>query len=247
MIYARILIICSLGFFSQKKTTWAIKKIVLKLVFTATRNDGMENNLSQGLLLGQVCFQINYFSLLHVLSFASLIFFSTNLWSPAFSRFSRRFPINLSVGCTGDNKTWFTETGRCSHLWRETQTDRLRFACKVLQLLLLIFFRLWGKKKKGHKYCCVCVCCLICCVRFYGGWRKNAVPSWHFVSSRRCFGQNRRARIVRQYWFRLFSYFFFPSFCLFLLRVKVWVSSRVQEEATFRRPGWKNCDIRHSK
>jgi hypothetical protein len=31
------------------------------------------------------------------------------------------------------------------------------------------------------------------------------------------------------------------------LRVKVWVSSRVQEEATFRRPGWKNCDIRHSK
>lgn len=109
------------------------------------------------------------------------------------------------------------------------------------------FFFDFEVKKKGHKYCCVCVCCLICCVRFYGGWRKNAVPSWHFVSSRRCFGQNRRARIVRQYWFRLFSYFFSPSFCLFLLRVKVWVSSRVKEEATFRRPGWKNCDIRHSK
>lgn len=164
MIYARILIICSLGFFSQKKTTWAIKKIVLKLVFTATRNDGMENNLSQGLLLGQVCFQINYFSLLHVLSFASLIFFSTNLWSPAFSRFSRRFPINLSVGCTGDNKTWFTETGRCSHLWRETQTDRLRFACKVLQLLLIFFFDFWGKKKKGHILLRVCVCVVLSAV-----------------------------------------------------------------------------------
>lgn len=180
MIYARILIICSLGFFSQKKTTWAIKKIVLKLVFTATRNDGMENNLSQGLLLGQVCFQINYFSLLHVLSFASLIFFSTNLWSPAFSRFSRRFPINLSVGCTGDNKTWFTETGRCSHLWRETQTDRLRFACKVLQLLLLIFFRLWGKKKRPQILLRVCVLSYLLCAVL---WRlaKKCCPVLAFL------------------------------------------------------------------
>jgi hypothetical protein len=49
-------------------------------------------------------------------------------------------------------------------LWRETQTDRLRFACKVLQLLLLIFFFDFEVKKKATNIvACVCVLSYLLC------------------------------------------------------------------------------------
>lgn len=65
-----------------------------------------------------------------------------------------------------------------------------------------------------------------------------------FVSSRRCLGENRRARIVQQYWFRLFFLLIFLP--IFIAR-ESFLGVKSGEEVMFRRTGGKNCDIRHSK
>lgn len=75
-------------------------------------------------------------------------------------------------------------------------------------LVCVAVFRLffWGLKKKLS-------CCLICCVRFYGGWRKNAVPSryvFFWGGFHRCFGENMGGQVL--YTISVSRLFFLPIF-----------------------------------
>ena len=76
---------------------------------------------------------------------------------------------------------------------------------KCCSFFFRFFLLLWGKKKATNIVVCVCsvLSYLLCAVL----WRlaKKCCPVLAFLFRvGRCLGENRRARIVQQYWFRLF-------------------------------------------
>ena len=181
------------------------------------------------------------FRLLLLLFSLCVLSFSTSFWFPALLRFSRRFPINfllIARRITKHGSLKLVDAVTCKGKRKLTGFDS---PAKCCSFFFRFFLLLWGKKK-SHKYCRVCVFCVVLSALcgFMAVGEKMLSRLGIFVSSRRCLGENRRARIVQQYWFRLF---FSGFFCPFLLRVKVskglkWRGGDVSQDR------WKK--LRHS-